>query len=38
LNSLATASKPKIEATTAQTLGNETQVVIDCIHAIDTAV
>lgn len=36
LNSLATASKPKLDATTAETLSNETQGVINCINAIGT--
>jgi hypothetical protein len=36
LNSLATASKPKVDATTAQTLNAEAQGVIDCINAIGT--
>jgi hypothetical protein len=34
LNSLATATKPKVDATTAQTLTAEAQGVIDCINAI----
>ena len=36
LNSLATASRPKVDATTAQTLTAEAQGVIDCINAIGT--
>lgn len=36
LNLLATAAKPKVDATTAQTLSNETQGVINCINAIDS--
>jgi hypothetical protein len=36
LNSLATASKAKVDATTAQTLTTEAQGVIDCINAIGT--
>jgi len=34
LNSLATASKPKVATSTAQTLNAEAQGVIDCINAI----
>lgn len=34
LASLAAAPKPKVDETTAQTLGDETQGVIDCINAI----
>ncbi len=37
LDSLATAPKPKVEASTAQSLTAETQGVIDCINAIDAA-
>ncbi len=36
LNSLATATKAKVDAGTAQTLSGEAQVVIDCINAIGT--
>ena len=36
LNLLATAAKPKVDATTAQTLSAEAQGVIDCINAIGT--
>ena len=37
LNTLATAPKPKIDPTVAQTLTAEAQGVIDCINAIGTA-
>lgn len=37
LDSLATAPKPKVEASTALSLTAETQGVIDCINAIDAA-
>ena len=37
LNSLAIAAKPKVEASTAQSLTAETQGVIDCINSIGTA-
>jgi hypothetical protein len=36
LNLLATAVKPKVDPTTAQTLTAEAQGVIDCINAIGT--
>jgi len=36
LNSLATATKAKVDATTAATLTAEAQGVIDCINAIGT--
>ena len=36
LTSLATAAKPKVDPTTAQTLDAEAQAVIDCINAIGT--
>jgi hypothetical protein len=36
LNALATASKPKVATSTAQTLDAEAQGVIDCINAIGT--
>jgi hypothetical protein len=36
LNSLATATTPKVGAATAQTLTAEAQGVIDCINAIGT--
>ena len=36
LNSLATATTPKVDAGTAQTLSGEAQRVIDCINAIGT--
>jgi len=37
LNSLAIAAKPKVEASTAQSLTAETQGVIDCINSIGAA-
>lgn len=37
LGSLATAVKPKVEASSAQSLTAEAQGVIDCINAIDAA-
>jgi hypothetical protein len=37
LDSLATAAKPKVAASAAQSLTAETQGVIDCINAIDVA-
>jgi hypothetical protein len=36
LNSLASATKPKVDSTTATTLSGEAQGVIDCINAIGT--
>ena len=37
LTSLATASKAKVDATTAESLTAEAQGVIDCINSIDSA-
>ena len=37
LTSLATATKPKVDATTSETLTSGAQDVIDCTTAIDTA-
>ena len=37
LNALATAPKPKVDASTADTLGTEAQGVIECVNTIEAA-